>query len=550
MYAKKTDYLERVNHPRMSFYRRVYKNSKVWNGKDSIFGKTIIIYCEQGIGDTIQFAGYFHYLKQLGCHTIVACATSLHRLFLQCVSGVDEVIDKSTTKLPNHDYHALSLSLPFYFPEDLNVKSPYINYKEKADLSMIPGKKIGIAWEGNPEHSHNDQRVCPLKYFKILAGQNVNFISLQKEMHKSELVLGAEDMAVYGIDLGDYLDTAALINALDEVVVVDTSVLHLAGAMGKTIHGLLSYQHDPRWFLSKWYSNIRIFKQPVDGDWETVFKDVQLSILAKQRITFFYNKVMNPVKDTILFDGGIGDIITLESFFTDKQRQEFKKVYLATKHAKIISELWKKLYPNMEIKTLDLKPPDGFAFYQKSEVTKALGDNKPEDWGNVEDWSIMTKFDMFDPDNHTYSSLTKKKLADISHFNLPEKYAVIVNCSPSDTRDRKRPLNKKDWKAIFAKLKRHGLKGVVLVKGNNPNVPNHPDIIDMSNQTTVLESIEILKNAKAYYGIDSFLSIIGSRVFSYPNLMVKTTNFKHLYRWRRIYYAPQKNFKFLQNKIV
>jgi hypothetical protein len=83
MHGVKKDYLQRLKHPKMSFYRRVYRHSKMWDGKEPVQGKKIIVYCEQGIGDIIQFAGFFHFLKELGCHTIISCPTSLHRLFLQ-----------------------------------------------------------------------------------------------------------------------------------------------------------------------------------------------------------------------------------------------------------------------------------------------------------------------------------------------------------------------------------------------------------------------------------------------------------------------------------
>jgi hypothetical protein len=176
----------------------------------------------------------------------------------------DEIIDKESDVLPDHDCHILSLDLPFLE----NIRSPN-TYLTATPLLLDPGKKIGIAWEGNPQYCRNLKRSCPLKHFKDLPGQ---LFMLQNQIHLQELV--CEDVELYGYPINDFYDTARLIQSMDLVVSVDTSILHLAGALGKKTFGVLDFDHDPRWNVRPWYDSVRLFRQDVPDSWEKVMKHI------------------------------------------------------------------------------------------------------------------------------------------------------------------------------------------------------------------------------------------------------------------------------------
>jgi GT2 family glycosyltransferase len=262
-----TDSVDRVYNQNMSYYRETYKNSPRWDGIESLNGKTVLVYGEQGLGDNIQFVRYINELKKKGCRVIVHCSMALHALFLG-IDGVDEVLDKNHDELPPHHCHILSMSLPFLL-NDPKTKFPYVKIKEKMDLGE--GFKIGIAWEGSPLHSNNEQRSCHIKYFKPLLDLGAKLFMLQQQIHSPALVC---DMDLYGVQLNDFTDTAKLINSVDLVACVDTSVLHLAGAMNKKAIGLLSMPGDYRWNVKEWYPSIKFIRQKETGVWDSVFEEL------------------------------------------------------------------------------------------------------------------------------------------------------------------------------------------------------------------------------------------------------------------------------------
>jgi ADP-heptose:LPS heptosyltransferase len=254
---------ERIAHPQMEYYRHVYKDSKQWD-KSDLTDKSIIVYCEQGFGDIIQFLRYVPMLKQkYECHVILHCPSPLKRLVASQAWGVD-FIDKKDPNIPEHDFHVLSMELPFLLDQEPDTK-PYLHISLKEDLPE--GFNIGICWESGES---NNERDCPLKYFKKL-GEQGNLIALQHEIRRQDLIDGCADWThLFGFACNDFLDTAKAINAVDVIVSVDTAILHLAGAMGKHVFGLLHNDCDARWQF-KWYENIHNLK----GDnWEQILKHV------------------------------------------------------------------------------------------------------------------------------------------------------------------------------------------------------------------------------------------------------------------------------------
>jgi tetratricopeptide (TPR) repeat protein len=255
-----------------------------WTGED-LNGKRIYLHAEQGAGDLIQYCRLIPLLTQRGAHTILGSPPHMLRL-LRTLEGVSQI----TTEIPpksEADYHCWLLSLPLLLGlrmESIPSRVPYLHpdselvEKWKARMANLPpGKKIGLCWAGNPQHSNDHNRSIPAGLFAPL-GQvpNANFISLQKGNAGNDPPPTELNLRDHMIDVDDYADTAALIASLDLVISADTSVAHLAGALGKPTWTLLPYHPDLRWLLdradSPWYPTMRIFRQPRPKDWPSVIR--------------------------------------------------------------------------------------------------------------------------------------------------------------------------------------------------------------------------------------------------------------------------------------
>jgi hypothetical protein len=260
------DYFERLDRPEMTYYRETYDNSPKWDGS-SLAGKRILVYCEQGMGDTIQFSRYFKYLDG---HVTLHCQAPLMELMMG-IEGVDAVCDKLDDNLPDHDCHTLSLSLPFLLKR-VEATLPYIRAWANPEVMDEDGFKVGICWEGSPDNKMNLDRSCPLAFFKDLPGKK---FMLQSETHLPQLQEGCDEMELFGVEITDMKDTASLIAAMDVVVSVDTAVLHLSAAMGKPTMGLLCRKPDARWSVWDWYDTLELFSQEKAGEWNVVFEQVK-----------------------------------------------------------------------------------------------------------------------------------------------------------------------------------------------------------------------------------------------------------------------------------
>ncbi len=275
----------------------------LWDGSD-ILGKRILLYCEQGFGDTIQFVRYVDLVKQrvgeFG-RVILECPKPLFRL-CESLLHLDQLIVEGHG-LPEFDVYAPLMSLPrilgttlatipadipYLYAED--IPTSYL-FRQEASGGVIT-VKIGIVWAGNPfyQGDRSRYRACSLQHFlqlldyKIAANLPIQLYSLQKEVTAAELsLLSANNIGDIGSKLKDFADTANAIAPLDLVITVDTAVAHLAGAMGKPVWVLLPFAPDWRWMLNRtdspWYPSImRLFRQPKPGDWEGVFAQVKLAL--------------------------------------------------------------------------------------------------------------------------------------------------------------------------------------------------------------------------------------------------------------------------------
>ncbi|MEG4317755.1 MULTISPECIES: tetratricopeptide repeat protein [unclassified Microcoleus] len=261
----------------------------IWDGKD-LEGKTILLCPEQGLGDAIQLIRYADLVKQKGGRVIVWCLPHLQRLFAQ-VSGIDELII-NPEDAPDFQVRAQLMSLPHLLGttlETIPANVPYLAPPPGWECSIpnTPNLKVGIVWSGNPKHSQNKVRSFPLDLLtKLLEIPGADFYSLQKEM-TAEARAWLEQMPVTDLSshLHDVADTAAVISALDLVISVDTSVAHLAGALGKPVFILLCFVPDWRWLLeredSPWYPTARLFRQSAAGDWEGVLERASLALTER-----------------------------------------------------------------------------------------------------------------------------------------------------------------------------------------------------------------------------------------------------------------------------
>jgi Tetratricopeptide repeat/TPR repeat len=276
------------------FLRRAFQRP-LWDGSD-LRGRTILLYAEQGFGDTLHFIRYVQLIRQRGGTVIVECQRGLVSL-LAGVAGISHLVSQGDLH-PAFDVQSPLLSLPGIFQtclENIPAAIPYVHPKPalvehwRRAMSGVrtPNARqvfrVGIAWQGKPEFLHDCLRSIPLDYFtRLLEVEGVQLISLQ-------LGLGGDDLRTLSgkvIDFGDrldqksgaFMDTAAIMMNLDLVISSDTAVCHLAGALGVPVWVALALAPDWRWLLdrtdSPWYPTMRLFRQSRQGDWDEIFERI------------------------------------------------------------------------------------------------------------------------------------------------------------------------------------------------------------------------------------------------------------------------------------
>ncbi len=280
----------RWKSPYFSKHRREFKQPP-WLGESSPAGKTLLIHAEGGFGDVIQKCRYIPAALALGADVILEMPPTLVRL-MSSLKGNFRVVAKGDP-LPAFDLHCPTMSLPLAFrttPDSIPADLPYLHADaDRVDswrrrLGEKTRPRVGLAWSGTVrkeiDSSPARKRGIPLQVLAPLLALPVEFHSLQKQLQPDELaaLAGFPQIHLHHEALEDFSDTAALVAAMDLVISIDTSVAHLAGALGKATWILLPFAPDYRWTVegagTPWYPGARLFRQTVSGDWSCVIREV------------------------------------------------------------------------------------------------------------------------------------------------------------------------------------------------------------------------------------------------------------------------------------
>lgn len=269
------------------------KKNLIWNGIDSLKEKKFLVYEEQGLGDIIQFCRYLLLLENKNSQVIFIVKSSMHSL-LRTLSN--KII--FTNKIPENtiiDFESPLLSLPYLFKTKIKTIPNFIPYL-KADSYRVSEWnkklksdhfKVGICWQGK-KIKIDKGRSFPLSFFKEISKiDNLELISLYKGENESDLKSVDFKVRTLGPNFDNennsFIDTAAVIMNCDLIITSDTSIAHLAGALGRPVWVALNYVPDWRWMLNRldspWYPTMRLYRQNNLNDWDSVFKKIKQDLL-------------------------------------------------------------------------------------------------------------------------------------------------------------------------------------------------------------------------------------------------------------------------------
>ena len=261
----------------------------LWDG-GALAGRTLLLYAEQGFGDTIQFARYIPRVAAMGGQVVLECQPELMEL-LRSVEGVEKFVAKDEA-LPPFDLQCPLVSLPHILGtilETVPAETPYLSVEPRDDrrLETAPGiaARIGLAWGGSPTHKNDRNRSIPFEHFLRLAERpDTMLYSLQKGGRTEVLQTSACAALIRNLAprIESFADTARFVRQLDLVITCDTSVAHLVGALAKPVWVLLPFAPDWRWMRdrtdSPWYPGMRLFRQRRPGDWDGVFEEARAAL--------------------------------------------------------------------------------------------------------------------------------------------------------------------------------------------------------------------------------------------------------------------------------
>ncbi|RQR52841.1 glycosyltransferase [Burkholderia sp. Bp9140] len=265
---------------------RRHADRPLWNGDELLAGRTVLLHAEQGYGDTLQFCRYASLLHDRGATVLVEAPAALGEL-LGTLRGVSRIVTEDQPT-PAFDLQCPLMSLPHAFRTTLDTVPadvPYLRadarrrdaWAQRLDAISPPGRlRIGLAWSGNPRHANDENRSIPFAALApLVAAHDATFVSLQPQIRARDAdAFAASGVLSFADALTDFAETAALADTLDLVISVDTSIAHLAGALGRPLWVLLPRVPDWRWLLERddcpWYPSATLFRQARPGDWPAV----------------------------------------------------------------------------------------------------------------------------------------------------------------------------------------------------------------------------------------------------------------------------------------
>lgn len=269
-------------------------NQALWLGQEPLAGKTILLFAEQGLGDTLQFCRYVPLVAALGARVVLEVQRPLVGL-LASLGGTAQILAKGDP-LPAFDFQCPLMSLPLAFGTELGTIPAPQRYlaPDAARLAawqerLGPGSgrpRVGLVWSGNMQHANDHNRSIPFAQLAPLLALDCEFYSLQKEYRAADLAaLDASVVRRMDAHLNDFADTAALCEQMDLVIAVDTSVAHLAAALGRPTWVMLPHVSDWRWLTgredSPWYPSVRLLRQPERGNWPGAIAQAARALAAQ-----------------------------------------------------------------------------------------------------------------------------------------------------------------------------------------------------------------------------------------------------------------------------
>lgn len=268
----------------------------MWSGEEPVAGKTVAVFQSEGVGDVIHFVRYVPMLAARGARVILVVDQELCPL-LSGLRGVSHCLPRTkATTVPPFDLHIAIDSVPFAFGTRLDSIPFGKDYLPPLDGQLVqawedrlgPREKlrVGLVWSGNPNHGNDRNRSMPLRLLSGLLDVDALFVSLQKNprTEDAEMLRERKEIVDHTALLTDFAETAALVSCMDLIITVDTSVAHLAGALGRPTWILLPHVPDWRWLLgcedSPWYPTARLFRQTEPRDYESVIERVRRDLSA------------------------------------------------------------------------------------------------------------------------------------------------------------------------------------------------------------------------------------------------------------------------------
>ena len=286
-------YAARWDDPRFTVDVPAY-TTPIWTGGGAVAGKRMLLHAEQGLGDTIQFARYTKLLRQRGAHVVLQVQQPLARLLAPLGDEIVAVGDLPASEpVPPHDLRCPLLSLPqalgtrlATIPADIPylIAPPDRVAAWGARLGPATGRRVGLAFSGSPDHPDDALRSIPATaLLPALAGCEVHVVQRDIRPPDAAALAGAR---VHAADLTDFTEAAALLAWMDLVITVDTSIAHLAGALGRPVWVLLQHAADFRWLRqrtdSPWYPTALLFRQTTRGDWAGVIAEIAAALTTSR----------------------------------------------------------------------------------------------------------------------------------------------------------------------------------------------------------------------------------------------------------------------------